>query len=209
MSTHEQSCDYADREDLEPRYLADRLSAQEAETFEGHYFGCDACWQRVRRALELRAAFAGDAGAQAPAGDIAASRTPYARNWWPMAASVAVAALLLGTWQITSDKGVPAGDALRGAGDSLQVSTRAEPGKLAVSWLSVPEADVYRVRLFTGNGTLLLEQETRRNALEIRVASLSELEPGRAVYWSVEALDELRRSVARSELVEAVPVETP
>ncbi|MBA3564877.1 MAG: zf-HC2 domain-containing protein [Gammaproteobacteria bacterium] len=208
MSTHEEICEYAGRDDLGPRYLADRLSAQEAETFEAHYFGCDACSQRVQRALELRAAFRG-ADARAPAAEVPDTRSPGAGNWWPMAAGVAVAALLLGTWQITSDNGVPDSDAMRGPGDSLQVSTRAEPGRLAASWPSVPEADVYRVRLFSGTGTLLLERETRGNELEIRGESLSGLEPGRVAYWSVEALDELRRSVARSELVEAVPVAIP
>lgn len=204
MNSDEQSCKYAGREDLETRYFAGRLSQHEAEAFEAHYFACEACWRRIRRALELRAGFAGDAGAQAPAAAVA--RSPDAHNWWPMAAGVAVAALLLGTWQITSDNGAPDSDAMRGPGDSLQVSTRAEPGKIAASWPPVPEADVYRVRLFTGNGTLLLERETRGNELEIRGASLPGLEPGQSVYWSVEALDELRQSVARSELIEAVPL---
>lgn len=209
MNSDAQSCEYSGRDDMGTRYVAGRLSQQEAEAFEAHWFACDACWRRVQRALELKAAFAGDAGAQAPSAEVAAARSPDARNWWPMAASVAAAALLLGTWQMTSDNDVPNGVAMRGPGDSLQVSTRAESGKLAASWPPVPEADVYRVRVFSGNGTLLLERETRGNELEIRGASLAKLDPGQAVYWSVDALDELRRSVARSELVEAIPATSP
>lgn len=207
MNEHEQTCDFADRRDPEARYLGGRLTADEAEAFEAHWFACDACWGRLRRALELRAAFAGDGGAQAPEAEAAATRST--RNWWPMAAGLAVATLLLGMWQIIPDTSAPDSDAMRGPGDSLQVSAHAEPGKLAASWPPVPEADVYRVRLFTASGTLLLESETRGNELEVLAASLPELEPGRTVYWSVEALDELRISIARSELIEAVPFANP
>lgn len=59
MSIHKQSCEYAGCDSLASRYLAEWLSPQEADAFEAHYFACDNCWQRVRRALELRAAFAG------------------------------------------------------------------------------------------------------------------------------------------------------
>jgi hypothetical protein len=209
MNSNAQRCDYAGREDMEASYLAGGLSSQEAEAFEGHYFTCDDCWRRMQRALELKAAFAGDAGAEAPATETAVSRSPDARHGWLMAASVAVVAVLLGTWQVTSDNGVPDGDAMRGADDSLQVSVRAESGALIASWPPMAEADVYRVRLFTGDGTLLLERETRAKEIELRGAALPELEPGQAVYWSVEALDELRKPVARSELVEAFLATTP
>lgn len=203
MSAHEQSCEFAER-DLESRYLAGRLPEQEADGYEAHYFACDACWQRLRRALELKAGFA-EGGAKT-----AAVTVPrFERNWWPIAAGVAAAALLLGTWRMTTHDDARFDSSMRGPDASWPVSTQVDRDVLSASWTPVPEADVYRVRLFSADGTLLMERETRDNRMEIRRDTLSQVESEQPVYWSVEALDELRTSLARSDLIATVPAEAP
>ncbi|MFW6202615.1 MAG: zf-HC2 domain-containing protein, partial [Gemmatimonadota bacterium] len=75
----EKSCTRAEPDavgdDVVEDYVAGRLSEAEAEAFEAHYFECDACWGRVRGALELYAAFSerpaagpADAGSSAAGG---------------------------------------------------------------------------------------------------------------------------------------------
>lgn len=217
MNPHENAgrpgCEYAGREDAETRYLAGRLSPAEAEAFEAHYFACDECWRRVQRAIELRKAFAAETKPQAahPAEDAATPRRAGRRPSsvvWPIAAGVAFAALLLGVWRMTLDDGAVRRDVMRGPGESLPVSASTAADALTASWPAIAEADVYRVRLFTADGTLLAEREIREQAFTIRRGQLPQVQPGQMLYWSIEALDELRRPLARSPLTEAVSGES-
>ena len=49
-------CQYVEEHDLVSAYLGGRLSEQEAEAFERHYFGCERCWGEVKAGEEIRAA---------------------------------------------------------------------------------------------------------------------------------------------------------
>lgn len=49
-------CSLADRDSRIVGYVAETLSADEADAFEAHYFACDLCWREVQQGLEIRAA---------------------------------------------------------------------------------------------------------------------------------------------------------
>jgi CHAT domain-containing protein/tetratricopeptide (TPR) repeat protein len=87
-------CAAVEDQDLVSRYLARKLSPEEAEAFEEHYFGCDRCWAEVQRATELRAALE-EKGAFAEMPGVAARshrviRGPW-RIWVPLAAAAGIA----------------------------------------------------------------------------------------------------------------------
>jgi CHAT domain-containing protein len=87
-------CNSVEEQDLVSQYVGRKLSPEEAEAFEEHYFGCDRCWAEVQRATELRAALqksASDAKEMAPEPvPPRVIRGPW-RNWGLLAAAAAVA----------------------------------------------------------------------------------------------------------------------
>lgn len=192
---HRTSCTRAEEGDLIARYLAGKLSDEEAEAFEAHYFECEGCWDATQRALEVRSAFAAmdgerDAAREAP------GRSRWA-TWRPLAAAAVVAGLLVGTWGLVAERGgAPPAEVLRGAEEDFAAEGSLIDGALTGAWPRVPRAEVYRVRLFTADGVLLLEQELSDTTVAVRAASRAD----EVLYWEVEALDELRQIVARSGL---------
>ena len=50
------NCPYDADSDIDARYLAGALSAEENDAFEEHYFGCDPCFAAVQTGTEIRAA---------------------------------------------------------------------------------------------------------------------------------------------------------
>jgi CHAT domain-containing protein/tetratricopeptide (TPR) repeat protein len=83
-------CNSVEEQDLVSQYVGQKLSPEEAEAFEEHYFGCDRCWAEVQAATEVRAALAPEVTA-AKVTPFPASKT----NWrlLAIAASVAIAVL--------------------------------------------------------------------------------------------------------------------
>jgi CHAT domain-containing protein len=83
-------CTSIEEKDVVSRYVGRKLSSEESEAFEEHYFGCDRCWAEVKAATEVRAALAPEHAA-AKVIPLPASKT----NWrlLAIAASVAVAVL--------------------------------------------------------------------------------------------------------------------
>jgi CHAT domain-containing protein/tetratricopeptide (TPR) repeat protein len=89
-------CQYVEEHDLVSAYLGERLSEQEAEAFERHFFGCERCWGEVKAGEEIRAALRrGGAGGAAAA---AAPSSIIRQGPWTtprvlmLAAAVAIAA---------------------------------------------------------------------------------------------------------------------
>jgi CHAT domain-containing protein/tetratricopeptide (TPR) repeat protein len=87
-------CTAVEEQDLVSRYVTRKLSPEESEAFEEHYFGCDRCWSEVQRATELRAALESGAGlGQKP--DEALKSAPVIRGpwrtWVPLAAAAGIA----------------------------------------------------------------------------------------------------------------------
>jgi hypothetical protein len=205
MSTNEITCAAVDERDLDTGYLAGRLSEEQAEAFEAHFFGCERCWTLVQQGLGVRSAFQPDSspGRFSPSVTGRRARTP--RRWWGLAAAAGIAAVALGVWRM-SDLSGPSRpeDVFRGEDRAFSVSPLASDAALGVSWPRVATADVYRVRLYAADGMLALEREIADTSLSISRDSVATLPGGAEMFWQVQALDRLRNSVAGSDLTRAV-----
>jgi hypothetical protein len=131
---------------------------------------------------------------------------PWAPRWWPVAAA-AVVVLMVGTWRWERSSGEIAGpiDAERGTAPDLRVRPIVGPDSLGVTWSPVHGAEQYRVRLFTTDGTLLVDRQVLDTSVSVGRRSLGRAALPGDTFWSVEAVDATRRSLARSRLTPAVP----
>lgn len=209
MNEQESNCPYGPDSDIDARYLAGTLSAEESEAFEEHYFGCDRCFAAVRRGAEIRAALA-PTGSKAGTADSRPADVVTRRRfsaWQPALAAAAVLLVVLGVRQVggrraNSNEPLPATpiDASRGARTPLSLTSYATTTVLAAAWSPVTTAHSYRVRLLATDGSLLFERETGDTALML---SRDLVRDKNAVYWEVQALDALRSVVATSPVVQA------
>ena len=208
-------CARVEEGEVELRYLNGTLADDEAEAFEAHYMGCEQCWASLERALELRAAIASvDLGVTAARGRRAVagrSTLPprvWTRRWWPVAAAASILIVLAVGVQMrrTAGNRDRAGDAVRGGTTTLRVRSVSGVDTLVATWASVHGADRYHVRLFTGDGTLVIQQDVADTTVSIPLEALSRASPHEALYWSIEALDVERRPLARSPLTGAASV---
>lgn len=203
MSVTALTCEDVESRDLEARYLAGTLPAAEAEEYEAHYFGCETCWPSLRRATELRAAFA--LPEQSPMQPSKQGRAPRARTWGFAAAAVLVIAV--GAGVLLRD---PAGDpasrtTMRGANDAFTVRAAADARTTSLAWDAIPEAERYLVRLYRADGDLVMERETAETAFSLSVDSGPPRTSADTLYWQVLALDRLRQTLARSPLTAQPP----
>lgn len=175
------TCAQVEAGDFEARYLANRLDRAEAEAYEAHYFGCDRCWTSLRRATEVRAAFASSATARRGLG------------WmrWALPAAAVLAAI--GVWQLADRSPVIPPVAMRGGADSLTVTVVTSPDSLRAVWPRQADADAYRVRGFRPDGALLWNVEVQDTTIATRRSG--------AVLIDVAALDRTRAVIAQSALV--------
>ena len=202
------TCARVDEEDLDARYLAGTLSEEEAEAFEEHYFACDRCWSTVQLGRDVRAASDRRASAAAlevrrvaPAGARAISRA----RWMPVAIAAALTLVAVGLWQRSDPRAViPSSDPLRGPNDSIPAVASVSGRTLMLRWQPVPDADRYRVRLQRSDASVVLERLIANTAVSVVRDSLPEVDDGERVYWEVQALDGIRRTIARSRLVPTV-----
>jgi Putative zinc-finger len=201
MSMRELTCDIVDAGDLDSRYLAGRLSAEEAEAFEAHFFGCNRCWTAVQQGLAVQSAFQPDV----PRAAASRPRTLIGR-WWGLAAAAGIAAIAIGLSQRSDRPDSTAEDTLRGGSAGFAVVPSSTRTTLTASWPRIAKADVYQVRLYTADGVVLFERETPDTFLSVSVRSLTTTTspPAAEMLWQVQALDGLRKSVARSDLTQVV-----
>jgi hypothetical protein len=214
MNEQDAKCPYGPDSDIDARYLAGTLSPAEAEAFEEHYFGCDACFAAVKRGTEIRAALAGTES------EVAAGSRPdlHGRRrfsgWQPALAAAAAVVLVLGVQQMRGARGRPVAippvaapaDAARGSRTPLTLTSYATTTVLAAAWPPVTSAHTYRIRLLATDGSLLFERETADTAVML---SRDLVRDNSAVYWEVQALDALRSVVATSPVVQAQTSPSP
>jgi len=178
--------------DLAVRYLEGRLAEDEAEAFETHYFGCETCWEEVRRGSELRAALG------RPAVVPATLRTAW--GWRLFAAAAAILAIAaIGLWKLERPRATPPSQpTLRGAAtDLLQV--RGEPlpdGRIKISWDAHPEAQVYIVEVLRSDGVTVLKTQTRDPSTLLERTALPQLPRGMSFSVRVHALDPMGEVLA-------------
>jgi hypothetical protein len=205
MPATEITCELVDQRDLDTRYLAGALNPDEAETFEAHYFGCERCWGLVQQGLAVRSAFDEDAAPTASSSG-APPRGWANRRWWGLAAAAGIAVVAVGVWRLGQVSEAPRPEEVfRGEGAPLVVATAANGTALTAAWPRVADAGVYRVRLYGADGMMAVERETSDTSVSVPVDSLAGLATGTELFWQVQALDHLGNSVARSDLIRAVP----
>lgn len=196
MTADHLTCARVDEKDLDLRYLTGRLSDQEAEAFEAHYFTCDRCWALVQQGAPVRAVRL----PPAPAAARQARRRPSTyRLWLPLALAAGLAALAFGLWP-RQPPAFPS-DGLRGDTHTLPVRIDALPATLGASWPPVRDAGRYRVRLHRPDGGLVMERETSDTSISLSRDSLALRPDDSTLFWLVEALSRTGTVVARSPLV--------
>jgi hypothetical protein len=208
--TEPQSCPYVDDADIEQRYLARTLTETEAEDFERHYFECDSCFARVRRATEIKSALQ-----QSPTAprlvprQIARGRRSFIAGIATLAAA-AVALFIVVPFRHArnnASEATPAStspvDATRGSNLSFQVTSRATSDALTAAWNKPARATSYRVRLLAADGTLIFERETADTSIVLPPDSARVAGQNNSPYWEIQALDELRNVIATSALTPA------
>ncbi len=204
MSRNEITCELVDERDLDTRYLAGRLNPEEAEGFEAHFFGCERCWGLVQQGQAVRIALRSDA----PVSQLAAPGSRHGktgRRWWGLAAAAAVAAVVLGTWWTGEGSDpAPTEDVFRGGDTVFVVAASAARSTLQAAWPRLENADLYRVRLYAADGTLIAQRELVDTSIVLQRDSIP-LPPQASAFWEVQALDPLRRPIGRSEPTRAEP----
>lgn len=178
------TCADVDAADLEAAYLQQRLDDERQAAYEAHYFACERCWSRLRRATEVRAAFASRARA----------RRVHWAVWALPAAAVLTVLVLQPPRESESPTPVPA---LRGTAELLAARATLTGDSVRVTWPAHPGADAYRVRGFGADGALRWSRETRDTALAAARAG--------AAVVDVAALDPLRAVIAQSALIRPDP----
>jgi anti-sigma factor RsiW len=205
------NCELVDQRDLDSRYVAGTLNEEDAEAFESHFFGCERCWGLVQQGLAVQAAHEGAApAAQRPSstplpGSRSSARPSLRpRPWWGLAAAAILVVAVVGIRRF--DPGAErsgSDDVFRGEAETLVLSPGADRTSVAAAWPKVSEADVYQVRLYAADGTLVAERELGDTTIVLIRDSLP-IQRGELAFWEVQALDRLRNPIARSELTRAV-----
>ncbi|MEO7138027.1 MAG: hypothetical protein ABI037_09950 [Gemmatimonadales bacterium] len=209
MSANEVTCELVDERDLDTRYLSGRIIPEEAEAFEAHFFGCERCWGLVHQGLAVRSAFQPDASLAGSSSRPVSPQPSAARRWWGLAAAAGIGAVAFGVWGVgsRSEDSKPE-DVLRGDRAPFVLVPAADRAALTATWPGITDADVYRVRLYAAEGTLVAERELSDTTVALVRDSLQML-PGGDLFWEVQALDRLRNPIARSELTRAVLPSSP
>jgi hypothetical protein len=104
IRTDRPDCTFPDRERLMRSYVAETLTADEAEAFEAHYFGCDECWREVQLGVEIRAAV--PANSAVTEGPVTATR-PARQLQWRWFAAAASVVLAVAVWRFSGAPAVP------------------------------------------------------------------------------------------------------
>ena len=195
------SCELVDERELDRRYTAGTLSETEATAFEEHFFGCDRCWALVKGGAGVTAALRSGGVDPAVRGSRAVIPPVRKATWWkPMALVAGLAIVVLGTWRAVQLSPPANPQAIRGGRDSIAVHSELAAGRWRAAWIPVREATSYRVRVFTGDGRLLLTRESTDTSVILPADSLATLGSGGAIYLEVQGFDQLRRPLARSPL---------
>jgi hypothetical protein len=152
------TCDDVRNRELIERYAAGTLGEAEAEALEAHAFGCEACWQGIQSAVEIRAAMLA-------APDVLRTQTSppqrQRRVRWHTAVPIAMAAVaLFGIGMaivIQHRQTTVRPPALRSAAaDTIRLTaTPQADGSIKVEWPAHPSASDYVISVQAGGATVL------------------------------------------------------
>jgi anti-sigma factor RsiW len=199
MSDNTAECPFVQDVDIEARYLSGRLSEEEAEAFEAHYFACDRCFALVQRGADLRAA-----AMLAPP-----VRTPRRVAWWPPLAAAAGLIVVTGLWRTLPDRAprapsaaAAASEVLRGASGTVDLHASVSGSTVLVSWAPTERSGSHRVRLLGEDGSLLSEHEVTGTSARLAVP-IRDGTRAAPLYVQVQALGPLHDVIAASPIVRA------
>ena len=172
-------------------FVDGRLTSEAREAAVAHLLTCARCRAVVRATVRLRS-------------EAAVARDVPDRRWrrWSVPVGLAAAAavlLVIRPWGVLETGGLRE-PPLTSAAAPVPIAPRAvvaEVGRLI--WSSVPKADLYRVRVYDGDGTVVWRLETVDTTAALPTTVL--LSPEHAYFWRVEAQVESNRWAA-SDLVE-------
>ncbi len=196
-------------------YLLERMSEEEARSFEEHYFNCPKCFQEVARREELirviktRGAqiFSGPAP-EAPPSPAARVLGFFTPRQWAFVSLTVVALLVIIFAGIPRSRPAPPHFVLDGEdilrGESLTlispvIDVKGAPASF--EWKALEGAAVYKVSLYEGS-KLLWSQETRDKQLAVPEDVKSRLLPGRRYSWQVKAFSAQGQLVSVSSRVQ-------
>ena len=99
------TCDDIERDEIAERYLLGRLSDQEREAFEAHYFDCTRCLDRLHAMEAAREALASATASKQDLPSVgSAHATPSgSRRFWRAAAALAAAAVIVLSVRVLRD----------------------------------------------------------------------------------------------------------
>ena len=153
------TCDAIERDEIAERYLLGRLSDDEQEQFEAHYFDCARCLDRLRTIEAARDVLAVETTLPKDLPLVVGARPASARSrrWWQAAAALAAAAVIVLSVRVlqqTAPSGppperssatTPAGDI--GGGEPLpQRPAQEEPQWARLGAFNPPEYSPLRLR---------------------------------------------------------------
>jgi hypothetical protein len=231
MDLERLDCALVDREGRMVSYLASTLSADEAEAFEAHYFGCDQCWRELQQGLEIRAALTSKIE-PASAGHLVAAAA-MRRVPWRWVAAAATVVLVASVWRWSGSPPLPApslsapnvvvappaaappphttrpvpppaGDerALRSPSqEGLRPIATRDGNSIKVEWLVVDKAARYVLTIFAADATQVLRRETTTPTVVIEDAAVAG-HSGTRLFARVEAVSALGVILASSPRVE-------
>jgi putative zinc finger protein len=197
------TCELVDERDLDIRYLAGRLSEEEASAFEAHYFECERCWALVKEGAAVASANPGPSANQpapAPATPVIPLPRRRAGSWVPIAVAASLAIAAVFAWRAIESRRTGGGTAVRGVADSLTVRATTGAAGWQAAWAPAAGAASYRLRLYDADGRMLLERDRADTTATLAADSLAALQRGAPIYFEVEALDALRRPLVRTPL---------
>lgn len=170
------------------QYLAGRLDAVEAESFEERMFTDDELAAEAQSALEIRAAML-HAGVQRRTGK------PARRVLFALAAAAGAAFLAVGvTWL----QRPPAAPVFRGVEQRMGLEVEVVGSALRARWQPIAGAAGYELQVFARDDSVLrsLEVDGTTVALDLGASADSASAPA---FIEVSALDELGQTLQRSD----------
>ena len=192
--TEKLTCEFVDHHDLLARFVAGRLTEQEAQALEEHCLECDRCWSELRLALRIHAAAHAPEVTAAPARAIAVGKVVPRR--WTLgllaAAALVIAVGGLSLRYLTR----PEPDLVRGAPSFRLKAAATSDGGVRLVWPEVQSASRYVVSMASSDGRLLLSREVTSTSATV---SGTEIATQRGLRATVTAFDALGGQLAESD----------
>ena len=188
-------------------YLTGRLSDEEAEAFEEHFFSCEDCWALVHSAAAARSSFVEQEGPPAYASGVVSAgpevRRPLRPRWSILLPAAALAAAVAGValFGLPDPEPRAPGEVFRGAEQTMSLEAELEGRVLTARWSPVPGAVGYELRGYDDEGRLIVAAEGEETAQAVDLEAAGLVGAAGVVSIDVVALDGFGQAMRRSARV--------